>query len=81
MLPLRCKCWNSTLHVGSKLLMYTEHEPAESPFKTGSLGDINLMALVLIKGPAMSTSLPLLSPTLTPTPPRRCVVLVAVARC
>lgn len=68
-LALRCKCWNST-HFGSKLLMYTEHEPAESPFKTGSLGDINLMPLVLIKGPAMSTSLPP-SPPHPHTPPRR----------
>lgn len=28
--PLRCKCWNNILHVGSKLLMYIVYKPGVS---------------------------------------------------
>lgn len=38
--------------------MYTVYKPSVSPFKTGYLGDMNLIVLVLIKGPDYVILLP-----------------------
>lgn len=52
--PLRCKCSDNILHVGSKLLMYTARKVGVSPFKSGYLGGTELMAAAVIKGPRPS---------------------------
>lgn len=52
--PLRCKCGDNILHVGSKLLMYTARKAGVSPFKSGYLGGTELMAAAVIKGPRPS---------------------------
>lgn len=54
--PLRCKCQNNIIHVGSKLQMYTAYKP--SVFLSRLDWDMNLMVLVLIKGPSNDTPLP-----------------------
>lgn len=58
-MPLRCKYGNNILHLRSKLLMYTVHKAAVSPFKSGYLEGMKLMAAAVIKGARPSRPAPL----------------------
>lgn len=50
--PLRCKCWNNILHVGSKLLMYTVYKPRVSLSRAAT--PVKWSWWCWSKGPAMS---------------------------